>query len=437
MIRTSLRRLNGTRSPIRRTSGIVALAASAVIPAAILRAQGVARADSAHADTARAHVAAPHVSMDTTRKADSTTTASDSAHTVKKGDTLWDIAGFYLKNPFLWPEIYQINTDVVHDPHWIYPGERLRLPNGTTIVVGQQSAPDSSGRDSLIVAAADTAAPTPAAPDTTSLTTYPAEGPQVGTTVFAAPATGANATPRMGQLGGRYSHTAVRAGEFYAAPWVGAAGGPAGEGQVVASAEILGVSKVPPRTRLVVGDRLYFTPPTGTVPVRGDHYMLVALGAKLPSGGQLVSPTGIVEVERAGTGEAVTARVVQQFRAIQIGDRVVPIERLSMATDVRPAPVQLGTQAKVIYIPANVALTSLLYYVVLDASAQDGIKVGDQFTLFRPRVRTERGVLLPEEPIALAQVVRVTEHGTTGLILDMRHPAIKEGTMARLTARMP
>jgi LysM repeat protein len=436
MIRTSLRRLNGTRSPIRRTSGIVALAASAVIPAATLRAQGVARADSAHADTTHAHVAALQVSADTTKRTDSTT-VSDSAHTVKKGDTLWDIAAFYLKNPFLWPEIYQINTDVVHNPHWIYPGQRLRLPNGTTIVVGQQSAPDSSGRDSLIVAAADTAAPTEVAPDTTSLSTTPAEGPRVGTTVFAAPPAGSNATPRMGQLGGRYSHSAVRAGEFYAAPWVSAAGGPAGEGQVVASAEIPGVSTVPQRTRLVLGDRLYFTPPNGTVPVRGDHYMLVSLGETLPSGGQLVSPTGIVEVERAETGEAVTARVIQQFRVIQIGDRVVPIERLSMAADARPEPVQLGTQAKVVYIPANVALTSVLYYVVLDASAQDGVKVGDQFTLFRPRVRTDRGVLLPEEPIALAQVVRVTDHGTTGLILDMRHPAIKKGTMARLTARMP
>src|SRR5215203_2185395 len=41
-------------------------------------------------------------------------------HVVKKGDTLWDIAKAYLKDPFRWPEVFQRNTDVVENPHWIY-----------------------------------------------------------------------------------------------------------------------------------------------------------------------------------------------------------------------------------------------------------------------------------------------------------------------------
>ncbi len=57
------------------------------------------------------------------------------AHLVVAGDTLWDLAALFLKDPWCWPQVWEQNHAQIRDPHWIYPGQTIYFKR----VLGQLS----------------------------------------------------------------------------------------------------------------------------------------------------------------------------------------------------------------------------------------------------------------------------------------------------------
>ena len=332
------------------------------------------------------------------------------SHEVKKGDTLWDIAKAYLKDPFKWPEVFRRNTDIVENPHWIYPGEVIRIPNS-------EVRPE--------VLARVTTKPAPPAPPE----------PVVDRTVFSTlPAMVSDRLQSSGQVLGRERPGSVRQGEVEAAPFADRVGGPKGAGRLAAAYDRPGIDSKASDQRFQLQDPVFVELPAGRAARQGDRYLVFVRGPQIGDDAELMIPTGIVAVEEVRAGQLTLARVVRQFAELKLDQSLVPLEASVPPATMSPAPVSDGRTAHVLWVHENPVLPSMQSYVVLSREPGAEIRVGDQFTLMDATVDETHPA--PPVPAARAQVVRVTPYALTALVVDHDQPTIKAGMPATLTARM-
>ena len=232
----------------------------------------------------------------------------------------------------------------------------------------------------------------------------------------------------------------VRKGEHDAAPYIDRPGGPRDAGRIIASSEVPGVEVIEARSPYALEEVLYVKMPTGVTPTTGMHLAIESLGPEFDGYGQVLIPTGeVTVVAPGGPGEATSVRLEWQFGEVEPNQLVVPIDMPKYPpVGQRAVAVSDGVKAKVLWVSSDPVQPTLGYFVVLDASERQGVHVGDQFTLLRPRMRDDlTGLWLPEQDIATTQVVRVGEHSSTAVVIAQTMPAIQAGATARLTAKMP
>ncbi len=70
-------------------------------------------------------------------------------HQVRKGDTLWGICDSYFRNPYQWPRIWAYNPQI-QNPHWIYPGDQVRLKGDAVIPSPQTPSTPAPAVGSLV-----------------------------------------------------------------------------------------------------------------------------------------------------------------------------------------------------------------------------------------------------------------------------------------------
>lgn len=400
-----------------------------------------AAAPAAHAqDTTQQ---APPPQADTLQMAATPQQPTPSTHVVQKGETLWGLAEMYLGDALLWPEIYRLNTMVVEDPHWIYPGEELRFgaPDTTQVAV----APP------MVAPAESAAAPVPAesaavAPQAAERET-PVEAPAVeappppppvaetGRTVFSPPAASAP-NSGLGEITPSGTFRAVHRGDFYAAgfltekqqlPW----------GDVTDVLQRATVGGVPASRAAFVYEVVRIRAPEGAEYHVGDSLLVVHIGREVAGGwGEIVMPTGIARVTYAN-GRDGKAEVIQQFGWVEPGQQTLPLEPFTNPGPVRPQPVDNGVSGHVVALRSPQPVPNQQAVVFLDLGRNDGIVPGDVFAVLDSTRGASAATAAPPTTVAQIHIVHVRDKSSTGLLMNIVMPGLQAGAPVRLVRKMP
>lgn len=330
-------------------------------------------------------------------------------HVVKPGDTLWDIANTYLQDPFRWPEIFRRNTDVVENPHWIYPGEEIRIPAGS--VRADVLAARRQGVE---------------------ITTRPSDE-----TVFRAGGAAAESRVAFGGIVGRAVPTSVRWGEIESAPYVDTVGGPRRAGRITSRMERMAVKASQSDVRFQLNDHAYVTLPGNRPAQLGDRYVSFSLGPEIGESGQVVVPTGVFVVDSIRAGGIVRARLDRQFGSIDLEQGLISLDLVPHPSTAEPVPVAGASLNKVVWVQNDPVLPSIQHYLVLDPAASPAISVGDVFALVDDGANIRDDKPVPAEDIGYVQIVRVSRYGATGIVVSQSEPVIRVGNLARRIARIP
>lgn len=324
---------------------------------------------------------------------------SQQVHVVRTGDTLWDLASRYLRNPFRWPEIFRLNTDLVRDPHWIYPAQRLRIP-------GPGEGPFTLEQFEEIE------------PERTIF--YPRET-ETATAVPIIRAAGTADVPIL------------TPGDFYRAAFLAQDREVAPVGRIVRRiSPTLVPVELPDQISLHDRVTLALVSP-GAMQV-GQELQLFRRDRAVRGHGRVWQPTGTASVV-AVEGAVATAVITQVFDAIAIGDQALRMEEFPVAAGVTPLP-SAGPGGRVVAFQRPNPLQPTQAIVFLDVGAQAGVQEGDEFLAYLP-AQQRRTDYRPEVQVGLLQVVRVTEQTSSARILELQYPALEPGIRVRLVGKMP
>ena len=304
-------------------------------------------------------------------------------YTVQEGDTLWDIASVFLRDPWYWPEVWYVNPQV-ENPHLIYPGDVLSLVS----VEGRQrivNTPLSAYRMS----------PT-------------ARATNLDEAVDSIPYEQISAFLSKGMV--------LEKGQIKALPYI----------LSVRGDHMVGAA----------GNEIYVR--GGQAAPTGTRYSVVHVGEELidPDDGKTVGFQGIYVGEGALSrgGDPSTVALISTNREALAGDRLIP-ESVDIPLNFFPKAPDIEIDGRIISVVDGVSIIGQYQVVVLNRGARNGLAPGDVLTVFQEgAIARDRfsgsgytskrslfggeKVKLPDEDAGTVMVFKVYDRIGYGLVME-------------------
>ncbi len=297
-------------------------------------------------------------------------------YTVAQGDTLWDISGKFLQQPWQWPHLWHANPQIAN-PDLIYPGDTLVL----SYVGGQPQLMLERGQSRGTI--------------------------KLSPHVRSSPVAEAVPTIPLGAINAFLINNRIvdTPEAFDAAPYI-----VAGNDERVLSG---------------TGDRIYargsFSPDHDVYGIfrQGKTYTDPKTGEALGINADNLGTAEIVATER----DIATLNLQRSSAEVRLGDRLFSTEGHAVTSTFMPSPPSTQIDGVIIDVPRGVTQVGKFDVVTLNKGHRDGLTDGNVLAIYktgetvRDRV-TGQEVKVPDEMSGLLMVVRTYEKLSYGLVLN-------------------
>ena len=292
-------------------------------------------------------------------------------YVVQVGDTLWDIAATFLKDPWYWPEIWYVNPEI-ENPHLIYPGDVL----GLVYIDGQPRITNVRASTYRLSPQARVT------PLTESITSIPFEDIQAFLS----------------------SGVVLEKDEADRLPYLLATRGD----HLIASA----------------GNDIYVRGIRDTL--SGARYRVVHVGDPLydPDDNRLIGYQGISvgEGRLVRGGDPATVALTDTSQEAKAGDRLLP-EEVDIPLNFFPSSPSSPVEGRIISVVGGVTQIGQYQVVVINRGSNNGLSVGDVLTVWQTGdVISDRfgggSVRLPDEEAGTVMVFKTYDRISYGLVME-------------------